>query len=70
MSAKHWVQPSDRKLERRLEARAMTRREVITRAIDGQPSWVAAADIIGDTAADVPDPALYRVQRNVSRADP
>jgi hypothetical protein len=29
------------------EARTMTRREVITKAIDGQLSWVAAADIIG-----------------------
>jgi len=38
-------------IERRVarEARAMTRREVITKAIDGQLSWVAAADIIGVT---------------------
>ena len=28
----------------------MTRREVITKAIDGQLSWVAAAEIIGVTA--------------------
>jgi hypothetical protein len=31
------------------EARAMTRREVILKAISGQLSWVAAADIIGVT---------------------
>jgi transposase len=31
------------------EARAMTRREVIIKAISGQLSWVAAADIIGIT---------------------
>ena len=38
-------------IERRVarEARAMTRREVITKAIEGQLSWVAAADIIGVT---------------------
>src|SRR6201999_2298074 len=38
-------------IERRVarEARAMTGREVITKAIDGQLSWVAAADIIGVT---------------------
>ncbi len=29
------------------EVKAMTRREIITKAIDGQISWVAAADIIG-----------------------
>jgi len=31
------------------EARAMTWREVITRAIDGQLRWMAAADIIAVT---------------------
>jgi transposase len=31
------------------EVKAMTRREIITKAIDGQISWVAAADIIGVT---------------------
>ena len=31
----------------RQEARAMTRREVITKAIARQPSWVQAAEIIG-----------------------
>ena len=39
-------------IERRVwrEARAMTRREVITKAIAGQLSWVAAADIVGNDA--------------------
>jgi hypothetical protein len=32
------------------KVKAMTRREIITKAIDGQLSWVAAADIIGVSA--------------------
>ena len=31
------------------EVKEMTLREIITKAIDGQNSWVAAADIIGVT---------------------
>jgi hypothetical protein len=31
------------------EVKAMTRREVITKTIDGQLSWVAAADILAIT---------------------
>jgi hypothetical protein len=55
-------------LERQVwgEARAMTRREVIIKAIGGQLSWVAAADIIGITpAADAPDSPCDRAQRDV-----
>src|SRR5260370_14616577 len=39
------------KIERQVarEVKAMTRREVITKAIDGQLSWVAAADILAIT---------------------
>jgi transposase len=38
-------------VERRVlrDARTMTRREVITKAINGQLDWVAAADVIGVT---------------------
>lgn len=32
------------------EVKAMTRREIMTKAINGQLSWLAAADIIGVTA--------------------
>jgi transposase len=44
------------------EARAMTRREVITKAIDGQLSWVAAADIIGVTTRQ-----MRRIRRAIQR---
>jgi winged helix-turn helix protein len=40
----------------------MTRREVITKAIDGQLSWVAAADIIGVTPRQ-----MRRIRRAIER---
>lgn len=40
----------------------MTRREVITKAIDGQLSWIAAADIIGVTTRQ-----MRRIRRAVER---
>ena len=54
-------------IERRVarEARAMTRREVITKAIDGQLSWVAAADIIGVTPRQ-----MRRIRRAIERDGP
>ena len=51
-------------IERRVarEAKAMTRREVITKAIGRQPSWVAAADIIGVTPRQ-----MRRIRRGIER---
>ncbi len=51
-------------IERRMAraVRAMTRREVIIKAIDGQLSWVAAADIIGVTARQ-----MRRIRRAIER---
>jgi transposase len=40
----------------------MTRREVITKAIDGQLSWVAAAEIIGVTPRQ-----MRRIRRAIER---
>ena len=44
------------------EARAMTQREVITKAIAGQPSWVQAAAVLGVTARH-----MRRVRRGYER---
>src|SRR5260370_37042175 len=44
------------------EVKAMTRREVITKAIDGQLSWVAAADILAITPRQ-----MRRVRRGLGR---
>jgi len=51
-------------IERRIrrEARAMTRREVITKAIARQLSWVQAAEILAITARH-----LRRIRRAVER---
>jgi transposase len=45
------------------EARAMTRREVIIKAISGQLSWVAAADIIGVTPRQ-----MLRIRRAIEHS--
>jgi transposase len=45
------------------EVKAMTRREIITKAIDGQLTWVAAADIIGVSARQ-----MRRIRRAIERA--
>jgi transposase len=45
------------------EVKAMTRREIITKAINGQISWVAAADIIGITARQ-----MRRIRRAIERS--
>jgi hypothetical protein len=45
------------------EARAMTRREVIIKAISGQLGWVAAADIIGITPRQ-----MRRLRRAIERS--
>jgi transposase len=44
------------------EVKAMTRREVITKAIDGQLSWVAAADILAITPRQ-----MRRIRRVIER---
>ena len=44
------------------EVKAMTRREVITKAIDGQLSWVAAADILAMTPRQ-----MRRIRRAIER---
>jgi transposase len=44
------------------EVKAMTRREIIIKAIDGQISWVAAADIIGITPRH-----MRRMRRAIER---
>jgi transposase len=44
------------------EVKAMTRREVITKAIDGQLSWVAAADILAITPRQ-----MRRIRRAIER---
>src|SRR5260370_7774626 len=51
-------------IERRVarEVKAMTRREVITKAIDGQLSWVAAADILAITPRQ-----MRRIRRGLER---
>src|SRR5438445_8904356 len=51
-------------IERRVwrEARAMTRREVITKAISKQLSWVQAAEIVGISARQ-----MRRLRRKVER---
>ena len=51
-------------IERRVqrEVRAMTRREVITKAIAGQLSWVAAAQVLGITARH-----MRRIRRGYER---
>src|SRR5260370_38330555 len=52
------------KIERQVarEVKAMTRREVITKAIDGQLSWVAAADILAITPRQ-----MRRIRRAIER---
>jgi transposase len=52
------------KIERRVqrEARAMTRREVITKAIAGELSWVQAAQVLGITARH-----MRRIRRGYER---
>jgi transposase len=52
------------RIERRVwrEVRAMTRREVITKAIAGELSWVAAADIAGVSARQ-----MRRIRRAIER---
>jgi transposase len=52
------------KIERRVqrEARAMTRREVITKAIAGELSWVQAAQVLGITARH-----MRRIRRGYQR---
>jgi transposase len=51
-------------IERRVarEVRAMTRREVIVKAIDGQITWITAAQIIGVT-----DRQMRRLKRRYER---
>ena len=51
-------------LERRVwrEARAMTRREVITKAITRQLSWVQAAEVLGVSARH-----MRRLRRQIAR---
>jgi len=51
-------------LERRVgpEVRAMTRREVITKAIAGQLSWVQAAEILAITPRH-----MRRIRRGIER---
>jgi transposase len=44
------------------EVKAMTRREIMTKAINGQLSWMAAADIIGVTARH-----MRRIRRALER---